>query len=397
MKKAVLALFLIVFLSGIIWAGSFFWENFRGAGPALKPPPEDITELIEGSGENKTDFPLSLPGGFEMSVFAEGLPGVRVIVQDGLGNFWISQPSRGVVSLLEVDVNGEVARITQPFRGLKRPHGLAIDPQNGTMLYIAEEDKVSRVPLYTDASPETVVSLPTGGGHFTRTIGFGPDDRLYISAGSSCNVCVESDERRAAIYSMERDGSDFKKHAEGLRNAVFFTWSYIDGKMWATEMGRDNLGDDLPPDEINIIQEGAHYGWPYCYGRQIRDTSFMSASGFDCADTEPSYIDLQAHSAPLGLAFVPEEGWPEAMWYDLLVAYHGSWNRSEPTGYKIARFKLDENGNVEGTEDFISGWLSSEGALGRPVGILIRPGGIMYITDDHAGLVYKVIYNPNGE
>jgi len=392
MKRVILVLLLVILLGGASWAGYFFWNNLRGAGPAFKAPPENITELIEGAGENKTEFPLSLPGGFEMSVFAKDLPGARVIVQDGLGNFWVSQPSQGIVSHLEVDNEGAVVKTSQPFRGLKRPHGLAIDPQNGTLLYIAEEDKISRASLYSEAAPETLVNLPSGGGHFTRTLGFGPDDRLYVSIGSSCNVCVESDERRAAIYSMNRDGSDLKKHADGLRNAVFFTWSYVDGAMWATEMGRDHLGDDLPPDEINIVQEGAHYGWPYCYGKQIRDTSFMSFSGFDCSGTEPSYIDLQAHSAPLGLAFVPEEGWPEAMWYDLLVAYHGSWNRTSPTGYKIVRFILDENGKVEGMEDFVSGWLTSEGALGRPVGIMVSPGGIMYVTDDHAGVVYKIIY-----
>jgi len=198
---------------------------------------------------------------------------------------------------------------------------------------------------------------------------------------------------------MKKDGSDFKEFARGLRNTVFFRWSYIDGKMWATEMGRDNLGDDLPPDEINIIKQEGDYGWPICYGKNIHD------SGFDknvyirdpCADKIPSYIDLQAHSAPLGLAFVPEEGWPQDYWYNLFVTYHGSWNRSEPTGYKVVRIKLDDKGNYLGTEDFITGWLTKSGALGRPVDILVQPGGIMYITDDKAGVIYKVTYEETAQ
>ncbi len=158
-------------------------------------------------------------------------------------------------------------------------------------------------------------------------------------------------------------------------------------------MGRDRLGDDLPPDEINILQGGRNYGWPYCYGKQVVDTQFenneMSLSR--CQSSVPAHIDLPAHSAPLGLAFIPEEGWPEEYRLDLLVAYHGSWNRTEPTGYKISRIKLDQQGNFQGEEDFISGWLTPDGgALGRPVDLLALPGGILYISDDKAGVVYRV-------
>ncbi|MEX0877288.1 MAG: PQQ-dependent sugar dehydrogenase [Candidatus Spechtbacterales bacterium] len=397
-KKIILSIVSLLVLAGLVWAGIFWWNNLRGVGPAIKSPSGDIVEIIENNnknvpGENATDFPLTLPDNFKIEVFAENLPGARVIVRDGQGNFWVSQTKQGIISLLTVE-DGKVTGSNAVFRNLDRPHGLAIDPQNGTTLYYAETGGVYRVPLYTEASPEKLVDLPAGGGHFTRTIAFGPDGRLYVSIGSTCNVCNEDDERRAAIYSMNRDGSDFKKHADGLRNSVFFDWSYVDGRMWATEMGRDRLGDDIPPDEINIIEEGANYGWPICYGKGIHDTSFDKNQYVrnPCEDTIPSYIDLQAHSAPLGLAFVPEEGWPEGMWYDLLVAYHGSWNRTVPTGYKIMRLKLDAEGNFEGREDFVSGWLQGGSALGKPVDIHIEPGGVMYITDDHAGVVYRVSY-----
>jgi glucose/arabinose dehydrogenase len=164
--------------------------------------------------------------------------------------------------------------------------------------------------------------------------------------------------------------------------------------MWATEMGRDFLGDELPPDEINIVREDKNYGWPLCYGKRVLDLDFVDesqAKGVTCANTEPSHIDLPAHVAPLGLAFIPaNSNWPEEYWGDLLVAYHGSWNRSTPIGYKVARLKLDESGAYKGAEDFITGWLTSEGALGRPVDLKFDAKGNLYISDDKAGVVYRV-------
>lgn len=381
----------VLIVGSLIALGVFYFSEFRGASPAFNSPAGDISEMIKNG-----DNPLDVPQGFDISVFADDLEDPRVLVQDGLGNFWVSQPDLGEVILLDVGDNGEVVSKTSVFEDLNRPHGLAVDYANdGLTLYIAEEDKISRVDLYTEDSLEKVVDLPEGGRHWTRTIEFGPDGRLYVSIGSTCDVCFEKDDRYASIYSMKRDGSDFRKVAEGLRNSVFFTWSYIDGSMWATEMGRDHLGDDLPPDEINIIQEGGNYGWPICYGDKIHDDKFDNRQYVrdPCEDTVGSYIDIQAHSAPLGLAFVPEEGWPEEYWYDLFVAYHGSWNRSEPTGYKIKRFKLDDRGSLKGRDDFVSGWLKDDSSsFGRPVDLLIQPGGILYITDDKAGVIYKLTY-----
>ncbi|MFB6212637.1 MAG: PQQ-dependent sugar dehydrogenase [Candidatus Magasanikbacteria bacterium] len=381
-----------IFIVLVAYLGVNYWSNFSGAGPAVTPPKGDIAEKIESG-----NSPLDVPKNFDLKVFAKNLPGARVMVQDGLGNFWVSQTSQGKVTLIQTNEKGEVTEKKAIFKNLNKPHGLALDPKNGMTLYIAEEGKISKVELYTEDSLTKIADLPTGGRHTTRTIKFGPDNRLYVSIGSSCNVCIEKNKKRAAIYSMKKDGSDFRKVAGGLRNAVFFTWSYIDGSMWATEMGRDNLGDTLPPDEINIIKKGKNYGWPYCYGKQVRDKTFKPDKQFDCSKTERSYINLKAHVAPLDLAFVPEEGWPQDMWYDLLVAYHGSWNRSTPVGYKIKRIKLDDQGNVQGKKDFITGWLDKDSgkSWGRPVGFLVRPGGVMYVTDDKAGVIYKVTYNQN--
>jgi len=387
MKKAIILIAVLMAAAAV--AAFFYYKNLMGIWPSVSPPPEDIAEIVE---KNQTPFPLKLPEGFSISIFAKGLSGARVMATDGMGNIWVSQTGEGKITMLEIE-DGTVKNKSEIFKNLKKPHGLAFDPQDSLVLYFAEEDKISKVRLYTEDKPHKIADLPSGGGHFTRTLGFGPDNRLYVSIGSSCNVCNEQDNRRAKIFSMNKDGGDFKEFARGLRNAVFFTWSYVDGKMWATEMGRDLLGDNIPPDEINIIQEGGWYGWPWFYGKNIEDHSWTTGIPIYAFEPISSHIDLQAHSAPLGLAFVPEEGWPKGYWYNLFVSYHGSWNRSVPTGYKVVRIKLDSKGNYLGTEDFITGWLTSSGVLGRPVDILVQPGGTMYISDDKAGVIYKVVYN----
>jgi glucose/arabinose dehydrogenase len=335
-----------------------------------------------------------------MEIWAENVSGARDLSGvDGLGNRWLSRTDEGIISLIEVDNNGQVSNIGNVLVGLDQPHGLAIDPQDGLVLYYAETDKVSKVRLYTEGQPEKLVDLPAGGGHFTRSLKFGSDNKLYVSIGSSCNVCQEDDPRRAAIYRMDKDGSNFEQVASGLRNAVFMENDPVTGKMWATEMGRDNLGDNLPPDEINVIEEGSDYGWPFCYGKNVADENFQSPAGesANCENKTGAKINLQAHSAPLGLAFVPEEGWPAEYRLDLLVAYHGSWNRSEPTGYKVMRFDLSDSNQREvlGRQALIEGWLTSEGEkLGRPVDLEVTPAGELFITDDQRGVIYRATTLP---
>ncbi len=346
-------------------------------------------------GVNETSLPLEVPEGFKISEWVTGVSGARVLVgPDQLGNYWLSRTKQGIVSNIQIDENGNVENVSDIFTGLNQPHGLALDPESGMVLYIAETDKISMVELYTEGQLEKLADFPAGGRHYTRTLLFGPDDRLYISIGSSCDTCTEGDERYATIYVMDKNGENFEEFADGLRNAVFMATDPVTGEIWATEMGRDFLGDDLPPDEINIIADGKDYGWPYCYGNQVRDSQFKSNEMPDyCETTEPAKIELQAHSAPLGLAFIPEEGWPEEMWLDLIVAYHGSWNRSEPTGYKLMWIQLDDERNEVSREDFITGWLSDEDEkLGRPVDVWVMPGGLMYVTDDKRGVIYKIEY-----
>jgi len=383
--------FILIFTVGVLYAFGIYWNDIRGTLVPSKPVSGDIADSIDNN-----DSPLNAPEGFEISVFADNLPGARVMTFGPDGNMWVSQTKEGEISVLEID-DGKVVSVNLFMADLNRPHGLSFDPSNPNILYIAEEEKISRIDVSTTTSKkEKIIDLPSGKGHFTRTIAFGPDDRLYVSTGSSCNVCNEEEDMRAKIFSMEKDGGDLKEFARGLRNAVFFIWDDL-GKMWATDNGRDFLGDDLPPDEVNIIEKEKNYGWPVCYGKNIHDTDFDKNTYIRPPCQEPfeteSHIDIQAHSAPLGLSFVSEIGWPSEYHGNLMVAYHGSWNRSVPTGYKVVRFVLDEDGNYVSRENFITGWLSDDNdVFGRPVDILIGEDGSMYISDDKAGLIYVVKY-----
>lgn len=358
--------------------------NIRGFVPSMAPVPTQVTQVTSTSSppttssQNQTSLPLNIPNGFTLSIFAKDLGSPRVIAFDPVGTMIVSVPAQGKVMAIS-DKNTTVAS------GLNAPHGLAF---SGNDLYIAETDKVSIFDYNSETKSATrrkkIIDLPGGGGHSTRTILI-KDNKLYTSIGSSCNVCNEKDNRRAKVFVSNLDGSDFKEFAIGLRNSVFLTLHPTTGKIWATDMGRDLIGDDIPPDEINILEDGRDYGWPTCYGKNVHDTNFEKNG--NCNGKTPSHIDLQAHSAPLGLAFVPKE-WGNDYDGDVLVAYHGSWNRNTPTGYKIVRIHLD--GNYQKTEDFITGWLSGGNATGRPVAIVFDKSGIAYISDDKAGVIYKL-------
>ncbi len=403
MKKALITTLILCGAAALILLAVFSWKNLRGIGPAFRMPPQDIAQLIERprSGANAIDIPLTLPSGFSISVFAKGLGSPRVMVLDPAGNLLVSIPHQGrVVALPDRNSDGTADAVVTVISGLNRPHGLAFRCAPECRLYIAEEDQVS-VNSYDQkdlkaVKEKKIADLPRGGNHVTRTLLFLPkpnNDQLLVSVGSSCNVCIEKDWRRAKILVVPAEGGSPKTFASGLRNAVFMTVRPKTNQVWVTEMGRDFLGDDLPPDEVNIMEQGRNYGWPFCYGKNVHDDDFDPGHSQTCREPEtvPSYIDIPAHAAPLGLAFFPEKGWPEEFRNDLLVAYHGSWNRSIPTGYKIVRYRLDKEGKYRSAEDFVSGWLTREGnSLGRPVDIMIQPEGTIFVSDDKAGVIYRI-------
>jgi glucose/arabinose dehydrogenase len=402
--KKVLSIFLVLCVAAaLVWLAVFSGHSLRGIGPALRKPSRAISRFIEQveARDNSADAPLRLPPGFSISLFAKGLGGPRVMVSDPSGTILVSIPSQGrVVALPDRDRDGVADRIVTVIKGLSRPHGMAFRCAPLCKLYIAEENQVSVYSYdgkdFRAKKEKKIADLPQGSGHSTRTLLFLPrpsDSRLLISVGSSCNVCSENDSRRAKILVAPAEGGNPGVFASGLRNAVFMAVHPKTKRVWATEMGRDLLGDDTPPDEINIIEQGRDYGWPFCFGKNIHDDDFDPGGAHICREpaAAPSHIDIPAHSAPLGLAFFPEEGWPKEFRNNLLVSFHGSWNRSEPAGYKIVRYRLDGEGRFLGVKDFVSGWLTEDGiSLGRPVDIMIRPDGTIFVSDDKAGVIYRI-------
>ena len=309
--------------------------------------------------------------------------GILFVSMPSTSGLYTGRSGGTVFALPDRDQDGEVDEVRAVISGLSdRPHGLAF---YGGYLYVAEESRVSRYLYQGDGNlgaREVIVNnLPSPGGHVSRTVGFSPSQKMYVSVGSLCNVCEENDLRRATVLEYNPDGTGERTFAEGLRNAVGLVIHPVTGEIWVTENGRDLLGDNLPPDEINIVRQGRDYGWPYCYGNKIPDPTFNNPAR--CTTTEQSLHDIQAHSAPLGLRFIESSLFPAEWQGDLLVAYHGSWNRSEPTGYKVVRMTVDGS-RIIAEEDFIYGWLLRSGSsAGRPVDLIFGPeDGALYISDD---------------
>ena len=357
----------------------------------------------------KTPFDLTrlkAPPGFHVAVFAEEVDSARMMVFSPGGVLLVSESGEGkVVALPDAKHVGKAERKVTVLDGLTEPHGLAF---YGGKLYVAETDKVRRYDWdeanLRASNPKALTDLPTGGGHSTRTL-LSHGGKIYAASGSSCNVCIENDPRRAAVVEFNPDGSGQKIFAKGLRNAVGLAVNPKTDTIWATVNGRDMLGDDVPPDVIvDLGKDGGDFGWPYCYGDRVRDSTFTqvaSGTGAEkdrCKNVVEPKVQIQAHSAPLGLAFYQGSEFPAEYRNNIFVAFHGSWNRSVPTGYKVARVKLDDKGQPQsGAEDFITGWLApgetKKGRwMGRPVGIVFGSDGAMYLSDDGAGVIYRVTY-----
>ena len=247
------------------------------------------------------------------------------------------------------------------------------------------------------AAPVTLVSGLPSGGHSTRTIAFGPDNLLYVAVGSSCNLCVESNALRAAVTRYNLDGSSPHTFATGLRNSVGLAFHPTTGELWANNNDRDDIGgttdramtDSLPPEHVNILKDGKWYGWPQCY---LPGKPNPEYPGFDCSGVEPPAITDTAHSAPLGLAFYTGTMFPAAYQGDAFMTYHGSWNRSVPTGAKVVRVRV-QSGRPTAIEDFVTGWQLAGGSRwGRPVGLLVMPDGALLVSDDAGGRIWRVTY-----
>lgn len=390
LQKTSLAVGILLVLVGAIW---FF--QYRSSNDTLLP-------VSTGNGE-VVPF-LTVPEGFSATYYAKNIPKARVM-EFVPGGMLVSQTPEGKVSLVEGD-----GTVTTLLSDLDAPHGLAsrCDSEDVCDLYVATQSSLYRYtyhPRLKEATKQTkLLSFDASPGkdrHRTRTLMFLPaphENTLLISIGSSCDTCIEEGQY-AKILSYDLLTEKVSTYATGLRNAVFMALHPVNGMVFATEMGRDGLGDTLPPDEVNIIDEGygipQDFGWPICYGKNIHDTAFDKNTYIQnpCAHpmTMPSWFDLPAHVAPLGLSFIPEEGWPEDMWFDLLVAQHGSSSRSNPVGFKIVKVDINWKGQPGVPEDFVTGFRGPDGIThGRPVDVKVLPGGVVYISDDYAGAIYRI-------
>jgi len=343
---------------------------------------------------------LKAPPGFRISVFAEEVDGARMMAFSPGGVLLVTESGeRRVVALPDPKHAGKAERTLTVLDGLNEPHGLAFYEGK---LYVAENDKVRRYDWdeanLRASNPKALADLPGSGGHSTRSLLF-HSGKMYVSAGSSCNVCVEKDPRRAAVMEFNPDGGGQKIFAKGLRHAVGLAVNPKTDTVWVTVNGRDWLGDDLPPETIyDLGKDGGDAGWPYCYGDRMPDSDFTKPGDIRCQQVIEPKVQMQAHSAPLGLAFYEGSEFPADYRNNIFVAFHGSWNRSVPTGYKVVRVKLDDKGQPQGgAEDFITGWLApgetKKGRwMGRPAGIVFGGDGAMYLSDDASGVIYRITY-----
>ena len=357
-------------------------------GPTLSPA-AGPTRVVPPAGS------IQLPPGFGISVYAEGLNGPRMIALGPDGFLYVAERGAGrIVRLPDRDGDGVSDKVEVVAPGLNAPSSINFHPDGS--LYVGETDRILRLsePAAQGVfqKQEVIVpGLPTGG-HNTRTVLFSPDGRwLFVSIGSSCNVCQEQDPRRATIMRYAVDGADGTIFAQGLRNAVGITFRPGTSDLWASCNGRDNLGDDLPPETIDLVHQGDDYGWPRCHAGRIVDPDFGGSGA--CDGVAKPAVEMQAHSAPLGLTFYTGQQFPAEYRGSLFVAFHGSWNRSVPTGYKVVHIPFVD-GRPGPVEDFAVGWLQADGSVwGRPVDVLTAPDGSLWVSEDSAGTIYRIFYS----
>ncbi len=338
---------------------------------------------------------IKLPPGFRIEVFANRVPNARSMALSPNGTLFVGSRTAGnLYALRDEDRDNRADKGYVLAQGMNMPNGVAF--KDGA-LYVAEVNRVLRfddVEKDLDHLPKPVVvndSFSDDTWHGWKFIRFGPDGKLYVPVGAPCNVCERPDDPRyASITRMNPDGSGLEVFAQGIRNSVGFDWDPRTGELWFTDNGRDMLGDDLPPDELNHApQAGMHFGFPYCHGKDIPDPDF--GRKHRCVEFNPVAQELGAHVAALGMRFYTGEMFPVEYKNQIFIAQHGSWNRSRKVGYRIMLVRLEDNKPVS-YEVFAEGWKQGENAWGRPVDIQQMPDGSLLVSDDHAGAIYRISY-----
>ncbi len=338
---------------------------------------------------------IKMPSGFKISLYAHA-PGARSLALGPDGVIFVGTREQGIVyAVVDKNNDNKADKVIELLKGLNAPNGVAF--RNDT-LYVAE---IGRVSAYKDIeknlqnppAPQIInSSFPKDEHHGWKYIAFGPDDMLYVPVGAPCNICAREDKRYASVMRMEPNGEGLEIYAEGVRNTVGFDWHPESKALWFTDNGRDWMGDNKPPDELNRApQKGMHFGFPYCHGRKISDPEYghlKSCNSF----TSPAK-ELGPHVAALGMKFYDGKMFPEKYRNQVFIAEHGSWNRTVPIGYRITLVRIEGQRAVE-YDVFAEGWLHKERAWGRPVDILVMTDGALLVSDDRAGALYRISYEP---
>ncbi len=344
------------------------------------------------------DLPLDkikLPAGFKIEVYASDLPGARSMTLSPEGVLFVGTRGQGnIYAVIDNDQDQRADQVMTIARGLSMPNGVAF---SGGSLYVAEVHRVIRFDQIMDHLPNVVSpvvvndSFPRDFHHGWKFIRISPDNQLYVPVGAPCNICEKKDPRYASIMRMNLDGSELEVFANGIRNTVGFDWHPKTQELWFTDNGRDRLGDNSPPDELNHApNEGLHFGYPYLHGRNTLDPKFgKKGKGKNFA--LPAQ-ELGPHVAALGMRFYDKDMFPDSYRNQIFIAEHGSWNRSTPLGYRITIVELDERGISKGYRIFAEGWLQGNRPWGRPVDVLVMPDGALLVSDDHAGVIYRISY-----
>ena len=358
-------------------------EIGKSVDPPPPPPPLNDPRLTQ----------LKLPEGFHIRVYAEGVTGARSLSLSPNGTLFVGTRSGGrLYALRDEDGDHQAERVIILASGLNRPNGVAFKDGD---LYVAEISRILRyrdIEAHLDNPPQPEIvndTFPTDRSHGWKFIRFGPDGLLYVPVGAPCNICASPDPY-ASIGRLDPSTGDFEVVARGVRNSVGFDWHPETGEMWFTENGRDWLGDDMPPDELNrVTADGQHFGYPYCHGTDIADPDFGAQRG--CGEFVPPVQELGPHVAALGMRFYSGSMFPAEYRNQIFIAEHGSWNRNRKIGYRLTLVSLAADGTVR-YEPFAEGWLQGESNWGRPVDVLVMPDGSLLVSDDQAGLIYRISY-----
>ena len=356
------------------------------------------TVPVNNCGENGTGLAcIKLPPGFSIDYYARNVEGARSMALSPNGTLFVGSRDAGkVYAVLDRNNDSKADDVIVLAQGLDMPNGVAF--RNGS-LYVAEVSRVIRydnIETSFEKPPAPVVvndKFPSDHAHGWKYIKFGPDGKLYVPVGMPCNICNKEgeDERYGTIMRMEPDGSQLEIFAKGIRNTVGFAWHPLTGELWFTDNGRDWLGDDTPPDELNRAPKiGMHFGFPFCHAGDIPDPEFGNLR--NCSEFTPPEMKLGPHVAALGMTFYTGSMFPEEYKNQIFIAEHGSWNRKTPIGYRVSLVRLENNKAVS-YESFADGWLQGLAAWGRPVDVLVMPDGALLVSDDKNNAIYRISYN----